>query len=273
MQTIYLRIVKINTVMDNNLVITGVYITEFQNSTWGRVYVTYTINNNAFYIFKNWIKFDEKTYKGSGEIQNEPAFTWFTPDKQHFYNNYQDVLDGKADHLYLTQPKYKIQYGTPSIILQNLLLHVYSNHAENVNNRRNWFTQQQAEKEIILSPIKITPQYQIVLPLYANREIKLEPILKTLYIFFYQNPQGFLISELYEHQNAIENIYQQLNPNKTKKEVSEKISNLLNYQHNHLNEKLSKIRKQLKEQLNVTLEPYYSISGTPGGIYKIKVAG
>lgn len=221
--------------MGKRIEITGVYITEYQERTWGRVYVTYTINNNAFYIFKNWIKFDEKTYKGEGPIQNEPSFTWFDTEKQHFYSNYHEVLQGTADHLYLTQAKYRNDFGTPSVILEKLLLHVYSNHAENVNNRRNWFTQQQAEEEIVLSPIHITPQNQILLPLYGNKEIKLEPILKTLYIFFYQNPQGFLISELYEHQNAIENIYQQLTPNKTKKEVSEKISNLLNYQHNHLN--------------------------------------
>jgi hypothetical protein len=102
--------------------IKGVYITEMQEKTWGRVYVVYLEDNTEKYIFKNWLKFKEKTYKGEGNILNEPSFTWVNTSLQHFFPDYVEVLNGKADNLNLTTPNFKSEYGTPSVIFQKLLI-------------------------------------------------------------------------------------------------------------------------------------------------------
>ena len=46
------------------------------------------------------------------------------------FSSYKDILNGVADHLYLTTPNYKAQYGTPSIILKRLLIELKDIHAE-----------------------------------------------------------------------------------------------------------------------------------------------
>ena len=86
--------------------IKSIHITTYQQSTWGRVYVCFEKDNQTFYAFKNFLEFKELNYIGDGNIENEPAFTWFEQNKQ-FSFSLEEVLSGNADHLFLTPDKSK----------------------------------------------------------------------------------------------------------------------------------------------------------------------
>ena len=47
-----------------------------------------------------------------------------------------------------------------------------------------------------LSRIVITKDYRIVLPDYQNMEIKMEPIVKAVYLLFLKHPEGIYLQML-----------------------------------------------------------------------------
>ena len=95
---------------------------------------------NMTFNFKNFINFSEHNYIGDGELENEPAFSWFEIDKRYTFTK-EEVLSGKADNLFLTPDSRKSLYGTPSKLLKRLLIDIYSNNLTPVEKRRGWFKQ------------------------------------------------------------------------------------------------------------------------------------
>jgi hypothetical protein len=120
----------------SNIQLKQVGITTMQERTWGRVFLNYEENGVDKYIFKNWIYFEEYTFKSDGSFESEPAFTWFNNQE---IASVKDVLMGRFDHMNLTPSNHKSSYGTPSIILNELLGELEINEFTNVEERRNWY--------------------------------------------------------------------------------------------------------------------------------------
>lgn len=112
-------------------------ITEAKGATWGRVFVDYIENNETKFAFKNWIKFEEKNFNGSGTFEAEPAYTTFV--SKETTDDYMSVLEGEYDNLFLTPDKYKEQYGTPSKILMKLIQDLDNGLMEDIKKRRGWY--------------------------------------------------------------------------------------------------------------------------------------
>lgn len=249
--------------------IQSINITEYQQATWGRVYVQYEKNNQLFFAFKNWIKFGEKTYKGIGTLEDEPAYNWFEPNKRHIYTQYEDVLNGCADQLYLTPEKYRDEYGTPSKILKRLLIEIKANIGEPVENRRGWFLKEQ-NNEIILSSVSVNEKNKIFLPEY-DLEIKLEPMLKLVYLFFLKQDKGIKFIELPNYKNELLKLYQKLSTSSENTKIEKRIDELTDLSSNSLHEKISKVNKILKTELGETLANHYIIKGEATQPYKVNL--
>ncbi len=246
--------------------IQSIHITTFQESTWGRVYVQYEQNGEQFYVFKNWLKFEEKVFKGEGDLMDEPAYTWFTDANRQVFTE-QDVLSGKADGLYLTPPKWKEEYGTPSKILKRLLIELKANIGEPVANRRGWFEKSQTP-EIVLSDVVINANYSITLPFY-DLEIQLPALVKLVYLFFLKHPEGVKVVDLADHTAELLSIYEKISVGSDKEKAAKSIEALVNPTENSLHEKISKIKKIFTDELGEKLAAYYIISGSKGEPYKI----
>lgn len=147
-----------------NIIFVGV--TTFQERTWGRVFVQYEKNNELFFAFKNWMKFEENTYFGKGKLEDERAYNWFLSENINIFKNSKDVLNGAADDLFLTPVEYKEKYGTPSVILKRLLIEIRANDYQKVENRRGWYNRSQLEE--ILEERIITYQLNEIL-LYMHK--------------------------------------------------------------------------------------------------------
>ena len=114
-------------------------ITEAKAATWGRVYIDYIEDGEKKFAFKNWIKFKESNFEGGGSFLNEPAYTFF--DKSETTVEFMSVLEGEYDFMFLTQSKYKSDYGTPSKILKRLINDIDEGLMEDINKRRGWFNE------------------------------------------------------------------------------------------------------------------------------------
>jgi len=263
------------------ITIKSVHITEQQDRTWGRVYIQYEQNKQEFYIFKNWLFFDEKTYKGIGNLCDENTelnddknphhvYLWFTEEKRHVYDNYKEVLQGKADHLKLTSENYKIKYGTPSVILKRLLIELRANLGEPVEYRKGWFQRYQ-NPEIILSEIVVNEKYKIHLPLYENLELKMEPMLRLVYILFLHHPEGIRLKEISNYKSELESIYSKISSTSDLNKIKQRIEELTSITKNSLYEKISKLNKIFKDVLGDKIALHYQIIGNAGQFYKINL--
>ena len=266
-----------------SITIKSIHVTEMHEKTWGRVYIQYEQNGKQLFVFKNWLYFDEKTYKGIGnldaayeEFNNEEIgkhhsiYLWFPPEKRHVFSNYKDVLNGVADHLYLTTPNYKAQYGTPSIILKRLLIELRANLGEPFENRTGWYQRYQSP-ELVLSELTINEKNKIHLPLY-DIEIALAPLLKVVYFLFLNHPNGIIIKEREEYLKELQAIYGKLSTSSDVVKINESVKELVDLNSNSFHEKISKINKTFKDELGDKIAPYYQIMGSAGQPYKINLA-
>jgi len=263
------------------IVIKSVHVTEQQDRTWGRVYIQYEHKGQEFFIFKNWLFFDEKTYKGIGNLCEEitetdseendhHVYLWFSKNKRHVFQNYKDVLQGKADHLALTAENYKSKYGTPSLILKRLLIELRANIGEPVEHRKGWFQRYQ-NPEIILSEIVVNEKFKIHLPLYENLEIKMEPMLRLVYILFLKHPEGIRLKEISNYKAELQTIYSKISSTSDLIKITQRIEELTSIAKNSLNEKISKLNKIFKDELGDKIATHYQINGNAGQSYKINL--
>lgn len=264
------------------ITIKSIHVTEMHEKTWGRVYIQYEQNNQDFFIFKNWLYFDEKTYKGIGnllsaneEFNNEEIgkhhsiYLWFPSEKRHVFQNFKDVLNRDADQLYLTTPNYKAQYGTPSVILKRLLIELRANIGEPLSNRTGWYERYQTPT-IILSEVVVDAKRKIRLPLY-DIEIKLEPLLKLVYYLFLNHLEGIELKKISSHIKELRSIYQSLSPNTEENIINKRIDELLKTTNDSLHQKISKINKTFKDELGDKIAVPYQITGSAGQPYKINL--
>lgn len=262
-----------------SITIKSVHITEMHEKTWGRVYVQFEQDNEEHFILKNWLFFDEKTYKSIGNllvdetieengVRQHHVYLWFPPEKRHVFQDYKDVLNGAADNLYLTTPNYKEKYGTPSLILKRLLIELRANIGEPLAYRSGWFQRYQTP-EIILSPIVISENYKIHLSLYENLEIKLEPLIKLVYLLFLNHPEGIVLVNIGDYEKELSSIYSRITKSDDLTKIRQRVSELTNISSNSLHEKISKINKVLKDDLGDKIAFSYQINGVPGEAYKI----
>lgn len=263
--------------------IISVHVTEMHEKTWGRVYIQYIQNGKQLFIFKNWLYFDEKTYKGIGNLdaayedfnneeigKHHSIYLWFPPEKRHVFLNYQDVLNGNADHLCLTPPNYKLQYGTPSIILKRLLIEMRANIGEPLENRTGWYQRYQSP-ELVLSAITISQKHIIQLPLF-DLEIKLEPMLKLVYYIFLNHLDGIKLKNISNYEKELIEMYWKLKPNSDEAMVRKRIGELLNLPNNSLHEKIAKINKIFKDEIGDKIAKFYQIMGSAGQPYRINLS-
>jgi hypothetical protein len=249
--------------------INTIHITTYQERTWGRVYVSYQHEEKQYFAFKNYINFIEHNFIGNGFIEDEPAFNWFTEEKRFIFS-VNEVLEGKADTLYLTPEKWKSQYGTPSTLLRRLLIDIYSENLTPVERRRGWFEHFHIPK-IQLSDIHITKEYkQIVLNEYFT-EISFEPLMKTLYIFFLKHPEGVKRTDLIDHSDELHAIYTQITQKSDLNKVAQSIASLTDNLGKSFDEKISKIKKQLTDLLGEKLARHYKIYKSETEEYVISI--
>lgn len=252
------------------LKILSISITTFQESTWGRVYVQYEKDNQLLFAFKNWIKFDEKTYFGSGSLENEPAYSWFLLENRHVFNDYTVVLDEKADHLYLTPERHREQYGVPSKILKRLLIEIKANAVQKVENRRGWYSRSQLE-EVKVSAITLHLTQRIITFTDYDVTIKLPPRQFLIYLFYSQHPDGIYRKQVSDYEAELKQLYSKISVSIQDGKNEAIINDLISLDSNSWDEQISKIKKTFIDTLGEQIASYYLIRGNRNESYALSL--
>lgn len=120
-----------------------------------------------------------------------------------------------------------------------------------------------------LSKMVITKDYRIILPDYNNMEIKMEPLVKAVYLLFLAHPEGILFKRLPDYREELTRLYVKLRPTGLTDRVLRSIEDVTNPVLNSINEKCARIRGAFVGQFDDHIARHYYIDGLRGEPKKI----
>ena len=124
-------------------------------------------------------------------------------------------------------------------------------------------------EEELFPQLVVTENYKVVLADGADTEIKMEPLVKAVYLLFLSHPEGIVLKCLPDYKKELTALYLLLRPYGMTDRVMRSIEDVTNPTLNSINEKCARIRKLFSEILPKSVARYYSISGKRGEAKKI----
>lgn len=124
-------------------------------------------------------------------------------------------------------------------------------------------------EEELFPQLIVTENYKIILADAQNTEVKMEPIVKAVYLLFLSHPEGIVLKCLPDYRDELTKIYLLLRPAGMTDRVEKSIIDVTNPTQNSINEKCARIRKMFASLLPKSVARYYAISGKRGEPKKI----
>ena len=134
--------------------------------------------------------------------------------------------------------------------------------------KRLGFHEEKLKNQIKLSKLTITKDYSIMLSDY-NKEVKLEPIVKAVYLLFLNHPEGIAFKCLPDYRRELADIYQKIKPFGLTERAIRSIEDVTNPLLNSINEKCSRIRAAFMVLVDASLLDQYIIIGKSGEAKKV----
>lgn len=122
-----------------------------------------------------------------------------------------------------------------------------------------------------LSRLVITKDYRLLLPDYNDMEIKMEPLVKAVYLLFLRHPEGILFKRLPDYREELTEIYLKLKPYGMTDRTLQSIEDVTNPLLNSINEKCARIRGAFLGQFDNHMAQHYYIDGLRGEAKKISL--
>ncbi len=130
---------------------------------------------------------------------------------------------------------------------------------------------QKFKKQVTPVPITINERNQIILPQLGNLEIRLNPLFKTLYIFYLRHTEGVRLNELNDFRSELLSLYRRLSVADNNQTIELRITDLVNPIGGSFSQKKSKLNKIITDLLGEPLAKFYRIEGEPGEPFKINL--
>lgn len=121
----------------------------------------------------------------------------------------------------------------------------------------------------VLPPLKITRDFRIVLCSNRQVEIRMEPLVKAVFLLFLKHPEGIVLKHLTDHRKELMRLYKRLRPYESTLRVEKSINDVTNPMLNSINEKCTRIRKAFLGVIPENTAKYYFITGQRGEAKKI----
>lgn len=118
-------------------------------------------------------------------------------------------------------------------------------------------------KEQPLIPLIVSKNYRIFLG-EERVEIRMEPLVKAVYLLFLRHPEGIIFKHLPDYRKELMEIYKVLKPNGLTRRTRKSIEDVTNPCLNSINEKCARIRGAFITQFDEELAKFYYIDGRRG---------
>ena len=125
-----------------------------------------------------------------------------------------------------------------------------------------------SKNAIKLSKLTVSKDCTLFLSDY-KKEIKMEPIVKAVYLLFLNHPEGIAFKYLPDYRKELTDLYQRIKPFGLNERAIRSIEDVTNPLLNSINEKCSRIRAAFMPEVDSTLLEQYIITGKSGEEKKI----
>lgn len=158
---------------------------------------------------------------------------------------------------------------SPNDIFNKVLFRFYESQKCDKTLWRLGFHETKLKNQVKLSKLTITKDYAIILSDYDNKEVKMEPLVKAVYLLFLKHPEGIVFKQLPDYRQELIDIYNDLRPLGLNKRSLQSIEDVTNPLLNSINEKCSRIRATFYAEVDASLADQYCIVGKSGEAKKI----
>lgn len=128
--------------------------------------------------------------------------------------------------------------------------------------------EEKAKNVVKMSRLAITKDCAILLTDY-QKEVKMEPIVKAVYLLFLKHPEGIVFKYLSDYRKELADIYQKIKPFGLTERAIRSIEDVTNPLLNSINEKCSRVKAAFQSEVVPTLLEQYIIMGKSGETKKI----
>ena len=128
--------------------------------------------------------------------------------------------------------------------------------------------EEKAKNVVKMSRVTISKDGIILLTDY-QKEVKMEPIVKAVYLLFLKHPEGIAFKSLPDYRKELADIYQKIKPFGVTERAKRSIEDVTNPLLNSINEKCSRIRAAFLSEVDPTLLEQYIITGKSGEVKKV----
>lgn len=159
---------------------------------------------------------------------------------------------------------------SPNDIFNDVLFKFYESQRCDKTIWRLGLREDKQKNQVKLSKLTITKDCSILLSGY-NQEVKLEPIVKAVYLLFLNHPEGIAFKYLPDYRKELADIYQKIKPYGLTERAIRSIEDVTNPLLNSINEKCSRIRAAFMPLVDASLLDQYIIIGKSGEAKKISL--
>jgi hypothetical protein len=157
---------------------------------------------------------------------------------------------------------------SPNDIFNDVLDKYYEGKRCEKTVRRLGIRDEKNKNAIKVSRLTITNDCNILLSDY-QREVKMEPIVKAVYLLFLNHPEGIVFKHLPDYRQELLENYQKIKPLGLTERAIRSIEDVTNPLLNSINEKCSRVRAAFMSEVDSTLLEQYIITGKSGEVKKI----
>lgn len=261
---------------------------EAQDSRWGRY-------NDALQEIKNgqkqghWIWYVFPQIKGLGHSYNSEFYGISNKEEAKAYLEHpelgkrlreitqalleceektaDDIL-GFPDVLKVRSCMTLFDLVSPNDIFKDVLYKYYEGQRCDKTLWRLGFHDDKLKQQVKFSRLTITKEGAVMLTDY-NKEIKMEPLAKAVYLLYLKHPEGIAFKELPDYRKELVELYSKIKPLGLNDRVIKSVEDVTNPLLNSINEKCSRIKSAILAEVDATLADQYYVTGKSGEQKKV----
>lgn len=183
-------------------------------------------------------------------------------------NSAEDIL-GYPDVLKVRSCMTLFDLVSPDDIFNDVLYKFYEGQRCDKTIWRLGFHDDKLKHQIKFSRITITKEGAVLLTDYENKEVRMEPLTKAVYLLYLKHPEGIAFKHLPDYRKEMGDIYVQIKPYGLNDRILKSIEDVTNPLLNSINEKCSRIKAAFLSEVDASLVDHYYITGKGGEEKKI----
>ena len=119
--------------------------------------------------------------------------------------------------------------------------------------------------------ILVSKDFRILLPDRFDTEIRMRPLVKTVFLLFLRHPEGIRYGDLPDYRAELTDLYKGITRRSDPEQLQESIDRLVSPGDNSIHEKAAKLAATLAQYFRPEQLPAYTLTGKAGAPKRIRL--